>query len=78
MYISLKNKIVVDPAIGFFRRSSDVKNKLPYTKINSDWVKRDIQINKRTQNYSKLIFLYLVSISNKSFLGKLLEKDDPC
>ena len=28
-----KDKIVVDPAIGFFRRSSDVKNNLPYTKI---------------------------------------------
>ena len=32
-----KDKIVVDPAIGFFRRSSDVKNNLPYTKITSDW-----------------------------------------
>ena len=31
-----KEKIVVDPAIGFFRRSSDVKNKLPYTKIVSN------------------------------------------
>ena len=39
-----KNKIVVDPAIGFFRRSSDVKNKLPYTKITYDWAKRDIEI----------------------------------
>ena len=32
---SATSSIVVDPAIGFFRRSSDVKNKLPYTKINS-------------------------------------------
>ena len=39
-----KNKIVVDPAIGFFRRSSDVKNKLPYTKITYDWAKRDIEM----------------------------------
>ena len=71
-----KNKIVVDPAIGFFRRSSDVKNKLPYTKINSDWVKRDIQIIKELE-LIKTNFPILVSISNKSFLGKLLEKDDP-
>ena len=71
-----KNKIVVDPAIGFFRRSSDVKNKLPYTKINSDWVKRDIQIIKELE-LLKTNFPILVSISNKSFLGKLLEKDDP-
>ena len=71
-----KNKIVVDPAIGFFRRSSDVKNKLPYTKINSDWIKRDIQIIKELE-LLKTNFPILVSISNKSFLGKLLEKDDP-
>ena len=71
-----KNKIVVDPAIGFFRRSSDVKNKLPYTKINSDWVKRDIQIINELE-LLKTTFPILVSISNKSFLGKLLEKDDP-
>ncbi|MDH3277269.1 MAG: dihydropteroate synthase [Nitrosopumilus sp.] len=67
------NKIVVDPAIGFFRRSG----KGPFfTKINSDWVTRDIQIiqslNSIKQNYPVLI-----SVSNKSFIGKLLGKDDP-
>ena len=71
-----KDKIVVDPAIGFFRRSSDVKNKLPYTKINSDWAKRDIEIIKKLKSL-KTTFPILVSISNKSFLGKLLEKEDP-
>tara|TARA_B110000014_G_scaffold170737_1_gene121329 strand:- start:9 stop:932 length:924 start_codon:yes stop_codon:yes gene_type:complete len=71
-----KQKIVVDPAIGFFRRSSDVKNKLPYTKINSDWVERDIEIIKKL-NSLKTNFPILVSISNKSFLGKLLGKEDP-
>jgi len=74
-YIS-KDKIVVDPAIGFFRRSSDVTNKLPYTKINSDWVERDIEIIKKLK-LLKTTFPILVSISNKSFLGKLLEKEDP-
>ena len=71
-----KNKIVVDPAIGFFRRSSDVKNKLPYTKINSDWVQRDIEIIKNLESL-KTNYPILVSISNKSFLGELLAKDDP-
>jgi len=71
-----KDKIVVDPAIGFFRRSSDVKNKLPYTKINSDWAQRDIEIIKKLK-LLKTTFPILISISNKSFLGKLLEKEEP-
>ena len=71
-----KNKIVLDPAIGFFRRSSDVKNNLPYTKIPSDWVQRDVEIIKKL-NLLKTTFPILVSISNKSFLGKLLGKEDP-
>ena len=71
-----KEKIVVDPAIGFFRRSSDVKNKLPYTKINYDWAERDLEIIKKLK-LLKTTFPILVSISNKSFLGKILEKEDP-
>ena len=70
-----KEKIVVDPAIGFFRRSSDVKNKLPYTKINYDWAERDMEIIKKLK-LLKTTFPILVSISNKSFLGKILEKED--
>jgi len=70
-----KEKIVVDPAIGFFRRPSDVKNKLPFTKINSDWAERDIEIIKKLK-LLKAGFPILVSISNKSFLGKLLEKEE--
>ena len=71
-----KEQIVVDPAIGFFRRSSDVKNKLPYTKIISNWAERDIEIIKKLK-LLKTNFPILISISNKSFLGKLLGKDDP-
>ncbi|MDA0756826.1 MAG: dihydropteroate synthase [Crenarchaeota archaeon] len=71
-----KDKIVVDPAIGFFRRSSDVKTKLPYTKINSDWVQRDVEIIKKLK-LLKTNFPILVSISNKSFIGKLLGKENP-
>ena len=71
-----KEKIVVDPAIGFFRRSSDVKNKLPYTKISSDWAQRDIEIIRNLKSL-KTNFPILISISNKSFLGKLLGKKFP-
>ena len=71
-----KDKIVVDPSIGFFRRSSDVKNNLPYTKIKSDWAKRDVEIIKKLK-LLKTNFPILVSISNKSFIGKLLGKENP-
>jgi len=57
-----KDKIVIDPAIGFFRRSSDVKNNLPYTKITSDWAQRDIEIIKKLK-LLKSTFPILVSIS---------------
>ena len=71
-----KDKIVVDPSIGFFRRSSDVKNNLPYTKIKSDWAKRDVEIIKKLK-LLKTNFPILISISNKSFIGKLLGKENP-
>ncbi len=67
------DKIVLDPAIGFFRKSG--KNPF-FTKINTDWFKRDLQI---LQNLSdlKLDQPILVSVSNKSFIGKILDKKDP-
>jgi len=71
-----KEKLVIDPAIGFFRRSSDVQNSLPYTKINSDWVTRDVEIIKKLKSL-QTNFPILVSISNKSFIGQLLETTDP-
>ena len=36
-----RDKIVVDPAIGFFRKSG---SGFPFTKIRSDWVARDISV----------------------------------
>ncbi|MGQ0376898.1 MAG: dihydropteroate synthase [Nitrososphaerota archaeon] len=66
-----KKNIALDPAIGFFRRSG----KGPFfTKINSDWVERDLLI---LQNLCLLKSgqPLLVSVSNKSFIGKLLKKD---
>ena len=68
-----KNKIIVDPAIGFFRKSG---TGFPFTKIKSNWADRDIII---LQNLSliKNGFPLLISVSNKSFIGKLTGKEDP-
>ena len=67
------NSIVLDPAIGFFRKSGSGKF---FTQIRSDWIKRDIAI---IQNLSSINRSYpiLVSVSNKSFLGSILQKEDP-
>ncbi|MGB9003651.1 MAG: dihydropteroate synthase [Nitrosotalea sp.] len=68
-----KNKIVVDPAIGFFRKNA--KGML-FTKINSGWLKRDIDII-RNLSLIKLGYPLLVSVSRKSFIGSLLNEKDP-
>lgn len=70
--VSTKN-IVLDPAIGFFRKTG---NGPFFTKINSDWVERDLLIlqNLRLLKSGQPL---LVSVSNKSFIGKLLKKEDP-
>ncbi|MEW6044686.1 MAG: dihydropteroate synthase [Thermoproteota archaeon] len=67
------NTIAIDPAIGFFRKTG--KNPF-YTKIRTDWFKRDLQT---LQNLSSLRINQpiLVSVSNKSFIGKIIEKKDP-
>jgi len=66
-------KIVLDPAIGFFRKTG----KGPFfTKIKSDWVQRDLSVIKNL-NYIKQNFPILISVSNKSFLGNLLGKKNP-
>jgi len=66
-------KIILDPAIGFFRKTG--KGSF-FTKIKSDWLERDLSIiqnlNSIKQNHPVLI-----SVSNKSFLGKILEKENP-
>ena len=66
-------KIILDPAIGFFRKSA----KGPFfTKIKSDWLERDLSILKNL-NSIKQTFPILISVSNKSFIGKILGKDNP-
>ena len=66
-------KIVLDPAIGFFRKSGQGPF---FTKIKSDWVKRDLTIIKNLSSI-KQNFPILISTSNKSFLGNILGKKNP-
>ena len=67
------DKIVLDPAIGFFRKTG----KGPfYTKIKTDWLERDLSILKNLTSV-KQNYPILISVSNKSFIGKFLGKDDP-
>ena len=66
-------KIVLDPAIGFFRKTG----KGPFfTKIKSDWLERDLSIIKNL-NLIKQNYPILISVSNKSFLGEILGKESP-
>jgi len=68
-----KTRIVLDPAIGFFRKKGRGSF---FTKINSDWVKRDLLILKNLRSI-KLSMPLLVSVSNKSFIGEILKKENP-
>lgn len=66
-------KIVLDPSVGFFRK----EGKGPFfTKIKTGWVKRDLSIIQNL-NSIKGKHPILISVSNKSFLGDLLQKKDP-
>lgn len=65
-------KIVLDPAIGFFRKTG--KGKF-FTKIKTDWVERDLSVIKNL-NSIKMNYPILISVSNKSIIGNLLEKEN--
>ena len=66
-------KIVLDPAIGFFRKNG----RGPFfTKINSNWIKRDLSILNNLK-FIKQDQPLLVSVSNKSFIGKIINKKNP-
>ena len=67
------SKIVLDPAIGFFRKSA---NGSFFTKISSDWLKRDLMMIQNLKSIKQHHPL-LISVSNKSFIGSILGRDDP-
>ena len=66
-------QIVLDPAIGFFRKTGQGPF---FTKINSDWIARDLSMIKNLGSI-KQNFPLLISVSNKSFLTNLLGKEKP-
>jgi len=66
------DNIVLDPAIGFFRKSG--KGSF-FTKIKSDWLERDLSVIKNLKSI-KMNYPILISVSNKSFIGKLLGKEN--
>ena len=66
-------KIILDPAVGFFRKNGSGPF---FTKIKSDWVNRDISVLKNL-NSIKQTHPILISVSNKSFLGEILGKEKP-
>ena len=68
-----RNHIIIDPSIGFFRKKG--KGKF-FTRINSDWVKRDLLILNNLRSI-KLGYPLLVSVSRKSFIGNLLKIKNP-
>ena len=69
----LSENIVLDPAIGFFRKTG----KGPFfTKTKSNWLERDLSVIKNL-NLIKQSYPILISVSNKSFLGEILGKEDP-
>ena len=66
-------RIVLDPAIGFFRKTG--KGHF-FTKIKSNWIDRDLLILQNLKSI-KQDYPILVSVSNKSFIGKILNKPNP-
>jgi len=66
------SKIVLDPAIGFFRKSGSGSF---FTKIKSDWLARDLSIIQNLKSI-KMRYPIMISVSNKSFIGKLLGKEN--
>lgn len=66
----IKNqKIILDPSIGFFRQEG--KNPF-FTKINMPWYLRDLHIISEIKQLTNLRFPLCISISNKSFIGEIL------
>ena len=66
-------KIILDPAIGFFRKTGQGKF---FTKIKTDWAERDLSVIKNL-NSIKMNYPILISVSNKSIIGNLLQKENP-
>ena len=69
------NTIVIDPAIGFFRKKG---NHPFFTKMKGvGWFDRDLILINKLKQLQVLRKPICVSVSRKSFVGKILNLDDP-
>jgi len=69
------NKIIVDPAIGFFREKG---NHPFFTRMKgTSWLDRDLILLRRLRDLHILHKPICVSVSRKSFIGRILNIDNP-
>lgn len=67
------DRMAVDPAIGFFR---DAGGGHAHTRMDGDWAARDLSILASLGEVGGGMPV-LVSVSNKSFIGRVLDREDP-
>jgi dihydropteroate synthase len=65
-----KTNIIIDPSIGFFRKEGNNPFFTKLTKI--PWYCRDIEIVYNLKELTKLSLPICISLSNKSFLGEIM------
>lgn len=65
-------KIIIDPAIGFFREKG---NNPFFTRIRKDWFRRDLMTIKHLNELKVFKKPICVSVSRKSFIGRILDKE---
>lgn len=68
-----KQDVTIDPAVGFFR--GEGKNPF-YTRISSSWAARDLDLLENLRSL-RMGYPILVSVSNKSFIGKIIGSKNP-
>ncbi|MEM3083615.1 MAG: dihydropteroate synthase [Nitrososphaerales archaeon] len=68
------NRIAVDPAIGFFRKNGTHPF---FTKIRGNWFKRDLTLISKLKKLQVLRKPICISVSRKSFIGKILDLENP-
>ncbi|MFY3739955.1 MAG: dihydropteroate synthase [Candidatus Nitrosomirales archaeon] len=68
------NKIIVDPAIGFFRAKG---NNPFFTRMKGKWLDRDLILIGRLKDLQILRKPICISVSRKSFIGKILNIENP-
>jgi len=69
------NKIIIDPAIGFFREKG---NHPFFTRMKgTNWLDRDLTLIRRLKDLHILRKPICISVSRKSFIGKILNIDKP-